>query len=524
MMIKIRVNIVFVFMLLSTHLFAQKDLTRYQKNQLFQANQFFKIEDYLAAKDIFKALLEKFPENPDMNGKLGICLSNVRGEEDDALEYLIKAGDKSLPETYFYIGECYHRKMDFAKAITNFTNYKSKKQAIFSDEIVNENIDMAERAIRSISQAKKVEIKNLGMYVNSPQQDYAPVLSPNQEELFFTSRRPGGTNNETDGSGDFYEDIYSIKKINDMWLPPQNIGYPLNSSTHDATVSMSFDGKEMLIYRTSPNLTGGDLLISSIEKGKWKEPKKLFDRINSNYQEASASTSLDGAEMFFSSDRPGGFGGKDIYRVVKLPDGQWSYPLNLGPDVNTPYDEDAPFIYTPTGTLYFSSKSHSTIGGYDIFSSNRLGEENWSEPENLGFPINSVKDDIYFTLTIDGETGYFSSDRPEGLGKQDIYEVSIPRNNAAFLLLCGTISDSIANKGLKAKIILKEDDSEVTELGYTNNARSGKYVVAVNPNKKYKIIIQADGYKTKESEINFEKYKSSESIEVLKNFELIKLN
>jgi tetratricopeptide (TPR) repeat protein len=521
---KVRLKIVLGFIFLTGSLFAQKEFTRYQKNQFFQANQFFKIEDYLAAVDIYKALLEVYPDNGDVNGKMGICLSNIRGEEDEALEFLIKAGDKSLPEAYFYLGKCYHRKMDFAKAIACFNTYKLKKQTTISDDIINENIDMAERAIRMISQSKKVDIKNLGMYINSPQQDYAPVLSPNQEELFFTSRRPGGTNNETDGSGNFYEDIYSIKKVNDTWLPPQNIGYPLNSATHDATVSMSYDGKEMLIYRTSPNLTGGDLLISSIEKGKWKDPKKLFDRINSSYQEASASTSLDGAEMFFSSDRPGGFGGKDIYRVVKLPDGQWSYPLNLGPDINTPYDEDAPFIYTPTSTLYFSSKSHSTIGGYDIFSSSRLGEENWTEPENLGFPINSVKDDIYFTLTIDGETGYFSSDRPEGLGEQDIYEVSIPRNNATFLLLCGIISDSLANKGLKAKITLKEFDSDVIEMGYTNNARSGKYIVAVDPNKKYKIIVQADGYETKESEINFEVYKTSQSIEVLQNFELLKQN
>ena len=521
---KIKFKIISVCIFFSTQIFAQKDLTRYQKNQLFQANQFFNIEDYLAAQDIFKALLEKFPDNGDMNGKMGISLSNIRGEEDEALEYLLKAGDKSLPETYFYIGKCYHRKMDFAKAISNFNTYKTKKQTTILFDVVDENISMAERAIRCIAQPKKAEIINLGMYINSPQQDYAPVLSPNQEELFFTSRRPGGTNNETDGSGDFYEDIYSIKKVNDTWLPPQNIGYPLNSTTHDATVSMSFDGKEMLIYRTSPNLTGGDLLISTIEKGKWKEPKKLFDRINSNYQEASASTSLDGAEMFFSSDRPGGFGGKDIYRVVKLPDGQWSYPLNLGPDINTPFDEDAPFIYTPSSTLYFSSKSHSTIGGYDIFSSSRLGEENWTEPENLGFPINSVKDDIYFTLTIDGETGYFSSDRPEGLGKQDIYQVNISRTNVSFLLLCGTISDSLANKGLKAKITLQDNNSDITEMGYTNNARSGKYVVAVNPNKKYKIIVQADGYQTKESNIDFEMYKTSPNIEVIQNFELLKQN
>jgi len=197
----------------------------------------------------------------------------------------------------------------------------------------------------------------------------------------------------------------NLKKNKKSWIKATNIGPSLNTKRHDATVGLSPDGQQIIIYKE------GDLFYSSSNGNNWNEPVAFTKQINSKFWEPSASISADNKAIYFTSDRKEGFGGSDIWMIKKLPDGEWGIAQNLGSSVNTKYDEDAPFIHPDNKTLYYSSMGHNTMGGYDIFKSTLNIDNSWSPPVNMNYPINTTGDDIYLVLTGDGKHGYFSSFR-----------------------------------------------------------------------------------------------------------------
>ena len=231
---------------------------------------------------------------------------------------------------------------------------------------------------------------------------------------------------------------------------------------------------------------------------------KIFEaHINSeNSAESSISIAPDLSTIYFSSNRPGGYGGKDIYRVTRMPDNTWSNPMNLGPVINSPYDEDAPFIHPDGITLYFSSKGHKNMGGFDIFRTVRDENNNWSSPENLGFPINSIADDIYLISTFDGRQVYFSSNRDEGKGNMDIYKGEILDPQTSQIILKGTVTTNDPEfMPVKSTITIIDFESKELQGIYRTN-KNGKYILVLLPRKKYKVLIEADGYYPYSTEID----------------------
>ncbi|MFN3875183.1 MAG: hypothetical protein ACK4L7_04645, partial [Flavobacteriales bacterium] len=221
----------------------------------------------------------------------------------------------------------------------------------------------------------------------------------------------------------------------------------------------------------------------------------LTERINSKHHEPSASIAPGGDEIYFTSDRPGGYGGRDLYRIRRLPNGEWSLPLNLGSRINTPYDEDAPFIHSDGITLFFSSKGHGTMGGYDIFKATLTDPDmnGWSEPENMGYPLNTVNDDIYFCLSEDGFTGYFSSERPGGMGMQDIYQVVFPGSQLNYLVARGVVADA-SEEPVKARIVLADESGEEVLGVYNTNEGTGRFIMVLEPGRRYRMSVEAPGY------------------------------
>ncbi|MFT6278522.1 MAG: hypothetical protein ACJAU0_001344, partial [Flavobacteriales bacterium] len=217
----------------------------------------------------------------------------------------------------------------------------------------------------------------------------------------------------------------------------------------------------------------------------------------------SAAISPDKNTLFFSSNRPDGFGGKDLYRVRMLPNGKWSLPKNLGPSINTPYDEDAPHMDIDGKTLYFASQGHSTIGGFDLFRTKELDFDVWSSPENLGYPANTVEDDIFLSVDAGGRKGYFSSERPGGFGQQDLYEIDFIYRQQQQLVIKG---ETRALNGLPlAGVITVIDEDQKTVQGiYRGSESSGKFILILNPMTAYKIVIEIDGYKTISDDLIFE--------------------
>lgn len=469
----------------------------YAKN-LKLANLSFESEDYLNAIALYKKVLAIDPNHETANLNSVISRIKLNQPTDSCVMHLMKLKTSSKPEVQFYFGKIYHLTSSFEEAIKCFTNYiniPAKKRTISDDE-VNYNISCSKNAIELISQPHRSVIKNLGNTVNSIYAEYVPLISPDEKTLYFTSRREGSTGNLKDAYGNYYEDVYvSQKTEDDKWGVPKNIGQPINTNTHDACVALSFDGNQMIIYRTAEDLLTGDLYLSRMDFNGWSEPVKFGPEINTPYIETSACFSTDTSVIFFSSNKFGGLGGKDIYRIKKLPNGKWSMPMNLGPTINTERDEDSPFLHPDGTTLYFSSKGHNTMGDYDVFKTVLNTENNtFSAPENLGFPINTVNNDIFFVLNTNGTHGYYSSIKEETFGGSDLYLIDTRFGDNDLKVKQGKVV--FGNEARKAKITLIDIESKQVSGIFNANSKTGKFILVMNPLKAYKAIVEEDGFQT----------------------------
>lgn len=333
----------------------------------------------------------------------------------------------------YWIANAYQYGLKFDNAIDYYSRYKdrlNKKPGYAGkDKIEMKEVDRrlteCANGKEFVASPKPYSITNIGREINSEFEDYAPVLSPDENEIIFTTRRRDGNTFENVANDNKpYEDVFVANKSGDSWQKAKNIGPPINTKYSDSNLTLSPDGKTLFIYRDEGN---GDIYESTKgPDGKWSEPKPLPGIINSSYRESSVSVTPDGNTLYFASERPGGFGGSDIYIATKGDNKQWSRVKNAGTMINTEYDEDGPFITTDTKTLYFSSKGRKGMGGYDIFKTELLNADKleWSEPENIGYPINSPDDDIYFIVSKNGKHWYYSTVRDDGLGYTDIYIIT----------------------------------------------------------------------------------------------------
>ena len=336
-----------------------------QKKEYWTAETFYAQGDYLAALEGFKKL-EKvdsyYYELYYMMGDAYFALEKYNKAEP----YLIMGAETNVDALYqLAFIKLYQEELDTADYYLQKFEEERKLRESRLNELdfvqLKENIKNAEEFLLN---GEVVNIINLGKGVNSEYNEYVPLVSSDEELLIFTSRRKHD-DLPLDPYGEPYEDVYYSKNETDghKWGNAKLIEGEVNTKSHDACVGLSPDGNTMYVFRTNKNLVAGDLYESLFKDGRWTTPIRMSNNIN-NYEsiEPSASISLDGSTFYFSSNREGGFGGFDIYRVVRLPNGEWSLPLNLGAKINTPFDEDAPFIHPDGRTLYFSSKGHKNMG------------------------------------------------------------------------------------------------------------------------------------------------------------------
>ncbi|OFY69459.1 MAG: hypothetical protein A3G23_00785 [Bacteroidetes bacterium RIFCSPLOWO2_12_FULL_37_12] len=479
--------------------FAQlsKNDMRLYKRVLKQAEENFRIEEYEEARKLYQRADSMIPDNPATNFKIGECL--IKGNNQrDAIPYLCKSVMKSTdstlnPECFYYLGKLYHQSHFFNNAISSFTSYL--------ELIKEDNPKFAEvkaeiatcKYGQELSQNSVVDsFENLGKIINSEFPEYSPVITADEQTLIFTSRRPGSTGGYYEVDNMYYEDIYLSEKVEGNWSEPVSISENINTPAHESTVGLSPDGSYLFLYRSENN---GDLYYSEQNGTEWSIPLPIpGEFVNSKSAELSCSISPDGNYLYFSSDRPGGLGGFDIYVSKKLPgEFGWGKGKNLGPPINTPMDEDAPFIHSDGKTLYFSSKGHKNMGGYDIFRS-RSENNIWSEPENLGFPINTAGDDIYFVLSADGKHGYYSSSRVGSLGDKDIWLIQMPvsKGELSLTILKGIVTDEETKEPVDAKVIIV--DNQLKEAVQVTNTVGGKFLVVLPPGRNYGIIVDNEEY------------------------------
>ncbi len=474
---------------------------------LSKANSYFQQEMYDQALPLYLELYNRDTSSTEYSLAIGICYLNAAYHRVKALPYLEDAtyAADTIPEAFYYLGQAYHLANDFDAAVQAYEKFKT---FIEGDSemmaLVDRELEMINNARYFFANHSKEEIKNMGNTINSTYSEYTPLITGDESILVFTYQGEGSTGGlrdvygRPDTQGSYYEDVYISVQDEGKWSKPVGISDSINTVQHDACIGFSSNGEKLYIYK-SDDKGYGDIWVSNKLGIDWSTPKKLPEPVNSDYWEGGASITDDDQVIYFSSNRPNGKGGKDIYRSLKQPNGSWGQPTLLNIRINTPYDEDAPFFHSPTNTLYFSSRGHNSMGGFDIFKSEfRNGA--WSDPVNMGFPINTTDDDIYFVLSTDGNTGYLSSERVRNcFGRQDIYKVFM--NN---YVLTDTAELALV-KGL-----VKKDDQpiegtiQVTNLindsligTYKSDSESGKYIFSLPVGTTYILQVKVDGYPDK---------------------------
>jgi outer membrane protein OmpA-like peptidoglycan-associated protein len=478
-----------------------------ESSRMLQENYFF------FAEIVIDRLLQINPTSPNYNYRKGFIVLDSRQDWVTALPYLQKAlvdvdknfdmysaKETSAPvDVYYHIARCYHLDEQIDKAKEFYSKFiassNSKSEQIKNAELRLLQCDIAKY---NLANQKKSVVKNIGNVVNGVYPDYSPVISLDGSSLYFTSRRQWADQSTDDYKdpqlNQYPEDIYvSYGELNSNWTSPERLSF-CDGKLNEATVTISPDERRIYTYE---DRTGyGDIYYSDFQNNNFSALTLLGHKnLNTKYWETHCTVTPDGQNMYFVSDRPGGFGGRDIYRSVKLPNGQWSEPINLGPVINTAYDEDSPFIAVDNKTLYFSSNGPSSMGGFDIFVSIRDENNVWSNSVNLGYPINSTGDDIYYTTTADGHYGYLSSFRKNGFGEKDIYQIEndfLLVNNVA--VLKGKILTSDGSKlpeSVYATIkCLNCEDTR--EYNLSPRLRDGSFVSSLTPCRSYEIAFKYD--------------------------------
>jgi outer membrane protein OmpA-like peptidoglycan-associated protein len=399
---------------------------------------YFNQRAFEEAKSYYVQAAELDPSNVKANfmaGKVHLETTN----KDQATSYFLKVYELDPDYRFdilYLIGQGHQLSLDFEEAMEYYQLYKVKLKNnpdyVGPDripmEMVERRIYECGNGITFITYPEGYSIINIGSKVNSEWHDFAPVVNEEETMLIFTTRRKDGNLNQDVHTDNFpFEDIFISTKNDTVWQAATNIGEVINTPFHDSNIALSADGKRLYLYKDIEDGTS-DIYVSELKSDSaWSTPKSVGVNINSEFSEKSLSVSTDGQIVFFSSDRPGGEGGLDLYYSLKDAQGKWGPAVNLGSTINTEYDEDSPFIDYDGRTLYFSSRGGVGMGGYDIFKAEYDSTSGtWTDIVNLGYPINTPDDDIYFVGTKSGKRGYYASVRENGMGYTDIYLVSVP--------------------------------------------------------------------------------------------------
>ncbi len=471
----------YILLLFSTLFFVNLSFSQ-SRDSLQIAEDLINNQNFSQAINFYKRFIQIDPKNSDLFFKLGFCYLNTEGKRDSSIPYLKKAlelypaykrkAEIDPLEIKFYLARAYRVTYKFDTAITLLSQLRAEVHNRKFRNLIKDELDKAETGQNLMEHPLNIEVINLGKPVNSPYTEHTPVLTADESELYFTSRRKLFKDSRLLYDGEYDENIYvAYKDSTGRWATVKPL-LGIDTRMHEATITISHDGNKLFIYKDEDN---GSIYVSDYKNGKWTPPKKLGPNINTPYRETHCSITVDGKTLFFTSDRPGGYGGLDIWVSHLQPDGTWGPAKNLGPVINTDKDEEGPFIFYDGRTLYFSSKGHNTMGGYDIFRSTLTDFGTWTVPENLGYPINSIEDDVYYFPTADNKRAYFASRKGHGYGRSDIYMMKIKQAATSPITI------------LTAKLVSCDKKMPPVDITYKDVA-TGDLFIATPKNNKFLIV------------------------------------
>lgn len=498
MKIILRISFAFVVLLLSNEMFSQGIHTASNKalklyNDGRKEYDFF---NFPHAESLFREAVSEDKNFFEAYLMLGELLAKQKRYSEAASFYrtAIRLDSLFYKPVFFSVATVEMKSGDYQNALNHFKAYLAQDGMSEKNRaIATVNVRNCEFAVEAVKNPVPFNPESAGEGINTTDDEYWPSITADGETLIFTKQHSTGDNGfRNQVQEDFYVSVYS----DNNWQKAVNAGYPLNSRLNEGAQSLSSDGNSM--YFTACDRPSGlgscDLYYSSYSDGKWSDPVNLNAPVNTSGWESQPSISADGRILFFSSSRPGGLGGKDIWLTRMNDDNTWSKPVNLGKSINTKGDEMSPFIHFDGRTLYFSSDGHPGMGGFDLFKSTMIGDTTWSAPVNLGYPINTYNDEMGLVIGADGEKAYFSSVRDNKNGKDifqfDLYESARP---SPVSYIKGKVYDKETGKTIRAdyELINLSDGKKVIKKTTDN---SGDFLVCLPSGFNYGINVSKTGY------------------------------
>lgn len=490
------------------------------KDHLQKGDRYFLRKDYENALKSYQDALAADANDPYINYKAGISSLNQENFSQ-AVEYLVKAYALKPDvddDISYHLGVAFQKDHQYAKARQQFETLRGKNKRLAP--LANRKIQECITGDTLMRIKVNADVEPVAGDVNTDFSELAPLLTDDGNTLVFTSTRSSDDFQVKSGTNS--GDVYVAVKRGNEWTGTRRIGEQINVKMHESATSVSADGKTLFIYYEDGR---GDIYTSTSESGSWSRPVPLNKFINHPaYRESSACVSGDGQKLFFSSNRPGGKGGFDIYVSVMGADGQWGRPSNLGSAINTRGDEESPFIDSASETLYFSSDGQPTLGDKDIFKS-QFSAGKWLPPENLGYPINTSGFESDFVLSGDKRFAYFTS-RRGGAGHTDIYQIRFLDQGPAaqpqatvkkdghqdagriVTILKGTVIDAASATPLEATLRLVDNSTRITVETLSTDT-SGTFQVNIPREGNYGLTTERSGYLFNSMNFNlpaFEKY------------------
>jgi outer membrane protein OmpA-like peptidoglycan-associated protein len=518
----------------------KKDAFKIALDNLEEGDKFYELGEnpsigfsiWSKAIPFYKKANDFNPDNAFLNYKLGNC-NLVSIHKYHALDYFLQAY-KLKPtiakDIHYKIGRAYQYQYKFDEALHEYSLFRktlnNDADAIAIVEL-NRFIKQCETGKTLMDFPERVWIDNLGKQINTEYPDYAPLISADESVIMFTSRRSNSTGGLITGAM-YNEDLYiSEKDKQGNWTPAVGISEKINTKGHDATAGLSLDGLSLFVYMD--NSDRGNLYISNKLEDGWEKPKGVGKNINGKKtRETGACFTFDKKSFYFVSDREGTLGGTDIWRTDwDTEKEEWGKPVNCGDVINTNYDEIGVFIHPDGKTMYFSSKGHKGMGGFDIFYSIMNDDGTWNEPVNIGYPVSTPDDDVHFVISASGKHGYYSSFREvDGMGEKDIYmitflggkkepllstednllasvaapikeeliqaKVAVSAKNLS--ILKGLVLDAETKQPVKSFIDLVDNGTQVHISEFNNDPITGKFLMSLPAGKNYGIAAKSEGY------------------------------
>jgi tetratricopeptide (TPR) repeat protein len=466
------------------------------------ADAFFESGDFESAYEQY-GLLSDAETDDLVLYRTAVCVLNLNMEKKEAVTILEKLVKKegSDPNAMYLLARAFQMEYNFDEAIQLFTEFEKKglgSEANLKD--AGKQIDHCKNAMELMKFPMEIQFENLGAEVNSPFSDYYPFASTDETYLFFNSRKNSGGEKNDDGK--FASDIYVSESKDGKYQKAVPVNKKLLTKEFDEEiVGLSSSNLKAVIYSTDKSGTGGKLSLADVKNKNLYNPIKLPDVINTRFDEISASVNNLSKEIYFASNKPGGYGGTDLYVTRLLPNGDWGEPQNLGPTINTIYDEDFPVLSNDGKILYFSSNGLNSMGGYDIFKADYDQEKmRYINPRNLGYPLNTPMDEMNFSISESGRYGYISAYRKEGYGDLDIYRVTFNDIEPDYTVINGNIILPEGKTFNSISMIVTDDNTGELYGEYLPNLSTMRYVIILPPGK-FTLSVETDAFEFIEEKI-----------------------